>query len=50
MVNFTQVIRSRRIKEPKYDYRHQLLFERIQKVRDDFEEKKKIIKQKWRSL
>jgi len=44
------MIRPRRIAQPKYDYRHQVLFERIQKVRDDFEEKKKIIKQKWRNL
>jgi len=38
------------IVKPKYDYRHQLVFEIIQKARDDFEENKKIIKQKWRNL
>ena len=51
MVNFPKAVIRRRVpSQPKYDYWHQLLFERIQKVRDDFEEKKKTIKQKWRNL
>lgn len=33
-------------KKPKYSYEEQLLFERIQKVRDEFEYKKKKILRK----
>ena len=36
--------------KPKYDYEHKKLFERIQKVRDDFEYNKNMIKKKWREL
>lgn len=44
------MIRPRKISQPKYCYEHQLLFERIQKVRDDFEYNKKKIKQSWREI
>ena len=52
VVNFFKMIRLRKATQlkPKYDYEHKLLFERIQKVRDDFEFNKKIIERKWREL